>query len=66
MHNLAVLYANGSVGSPQFERASYWFKKAANLGLKDSQYNLAILYEEGLGVQKDLVEAYRWYTLPKA
>ena len=29
----------------------------------DSQFNLAILYENGLGVPKDARQAYKWYAL---
>ncbi|MEO0730047.1 MAG: SEL1-like repeat protein, partial [Pseudomonadota bacterium] len=29
----------------------------------DSQFNLAILYQNGLGVPKDEVQAYKWFAL---
>jgi len=29
----------------------------------DSQYNLAILYARGIGVEQNLTEAYRWFAL---
>ncbi len=61
MHNFAVLKA--SENSPDFEMAAHWFGKAANSGLVDSQYNLAILYEIGRGVERDLKEAYKWFAL---
>jgi len=38
-----------------------WFTTAALHGITDSQYNLAILYERGLGVKKDQAEALFWY-----
>ncbi len=64
MHNLAVLNTNAYDGSPpRLAVSAHWFAKAADLGLRDSQYNLAILYERGLGVKKDLSKAYRWYSL---
>ena len=31
--------------------------------MKDSQYNLAVLYERGLGVKQDMAEALYWYSL---
>ena len=31
--------------------------------MPDSQYNLAILYERGLGLKTDIVKAYQWYAL---
>ena len=35
---------------------------AAQRGLADSQFNLAVLHERGLGVRTSLTEAYRWYV----
>ena len=52
MHNLAVLYAEGVNGPPDYEAAAVWFRKAADHGIKDSQYNLAILYARGIGVSR--------------
>ena len=43
--------------------AARWFRQAADRGLADSQFNLAILYENGRGVPKDLQEAYKWFAL---
>ncbi|MDH5647781.1 MAG: sel1 repeat family protein, partial [Candidatus Heimdallarchaeota archaeon] len=43
------------------EKEIYWYQQAANLGLARAQFFLASAYEEGRGVKKDLVAAYRWY-----
>ena len=37
--------------------------KAADRGVKDSQYNLGVMYARGLGRQQDLPLAYRWFAL---
>jgi localization factor PodJL len=64
MHNLAVLYVSGLLdGAPDMTKAVVWFKKAANLGVKDSQVNFGILSAQGLGVTKDLSEAYKWFAI---
>jgi localization factor PodJL len=63
MHNLAVLYAEGIDGKPDYQNAAKWFRKAADYGLSDSQYNLGILYGRGIGMQPDLAEAYKWFAL---
>ena len=63
MHNLAVLYAEGIDGKPDYQTAAKWFRKAANYGVADSQYNLGILYARGIGVEQNLAEAYRWFAL---
>jgi localization factor PodJL len=62
MHNLAVINT-GAGGNADFTVAAYWFGQAASYGLKDSQFNLAILYERGMGVEQNLPQAYFWYSL---
>jgi uncharacterized protein len=43
-----------------FETALHEFTLAAEEGLDLAQYNLAILYFTGQGVERDLDEAFRW------
>ncbi|MBC7830454.1 MAG: SEL1-like repeat protein, partial [Hyphomicrobium sp.] len=62
MHNLAVLAASRSPKG-DYESAARWFIAASEHGLADSQYNLAVLYENGMGVTKDLQKAYAWLLL---
>ncbi len=40
-----------------------WFRKAADRGITDSQYNLAILYARGIGVEQNYAESYKWFAL---
>jgi localization factor PodJL len=61
MHNLAVLIA--SRGNADYKTAAGWFTTAAEHGLGDSQFNLAILFENGMGVEKNPIEAYKWLVL---
>ena len=64
MHNLAVLLATGvGTAQPDFDGAAKWFQKAAELGVRDSQFNLAILYARGNGVKQDLEESYKWFAI---
>ncbi len=46
-----------------FENAAIWYRRAAEQGWARAQTNLARLYENGLGVERDLVEAVYWYRL---
>jgi localization factor PodJL len=64
MHNLGVLAAEGS--KPNYTSAALWFGKAAEYGVRDSQYNLAVLLGRGLGVPKDLVKSYTWFAIVAA
>jgi len=65
MHNLAVLEADGG-GKPNYKAAAYWFQKAAEHGIADSQFNLGILYARGIGVEQNLAESYKWFSLAAA
>lgn len=38
------------------------FLTAANDGHADSQFNVGLMYEQGIGVSKDEMEAIEWYT----
>ncbi|MCJ8323554.1 MAG: SEL1-like repeat protein [Rhizobiales bacterium] len=48
---------------PDFKQAIKWFNLAANAGLVDAQYNLAVLYQKGHGTEIDLVETFKWYSI---
>lgn len=62
MHNLGVILA--AQGAPEdYEQAAGWFASAAMSGLTDSQFNLAVLYERGLGLQQNNQKAFFWYQV---
>jgi localization factor PodJL len=63
MHNLALFYFSGDGGQKNMTTAAQWFRRAADQGLVDSQYNLGRLYEEGFGVTTNPAEAYKWYLI---
>ena len=56
MHNLAVLYAEGIDGKPDYASAAQWFRKAAEHGVADSQYNLGVLAARGIGMDRNIAE----------
>lgn len=67
MHNLAVMLAEGGDnGKPDYGAASEWFRKAGEAGVRDSQYNLAILYARGLGLPQSLTQSYVWFAAAAA
>jgi TPR repeat protein len=45
------------------EAAAFWFHAAALSGSPVAQYNLAVMYERGMGIDKDLPLALGWYAL---
>jgi len=64
MHNLAVLDAqDGGAGKPDYAEAATWFRRAAELGIRDSQFNLGVLAGRGLGIPQDLGNSWLWFSL---
>jgi localization factor PodJL len=63
MHNLAVLFAEGVGGKPDYATAVNWFRRAAQHGIRDSQFNLAVLLARGLGTPQDLTGSYTWFSI---
>ncbi|HIE49080.1 MAG TPA: tetratricopeptide repeat protein, partial [Gammaproteobacteria bacterium] len=58
MSNLALLYkAQG-----RYEQAFKWYKLAADQGLATAQFNLAVMFEYGQGINIDYKKALEWYT----
>jgi len=43
-----------------YAQAFYWYRKAAEQGLAEGQYNLGMLYYQGHGVQKDYAQGLNW------
>lgn len=38
-----------------------WYRKAADQGDAQAQYNLGIAYDQGNGVRHDVTEAFHWF-----
>lgn len=60
---LGDMYRWGDVGSANFEKALYWYTRAAKQGNLDAMLGLAGMYGHGQGVPQDKVAAYRWLIL---
>ncbi|MDG2286187.1 MAG: tetratricopeptide repeat protein, partial [Alphaproteobacteria bacterium] len=52
-------YAADEAGD--FTEAAKWYRKAAEQGNADAQFNLGVMYYNGDGVTQDYVEAAKWY-----
>ena len=49
-------------GVPQdYAEAARWYRKAAEQGLAEAQYDLGGMYDIGAGVPHDDADAFRWY-----
>ena len=53
--------ADGVFGPKDYMAAAAYYRKAAETGFVPAQYNLACLYENGLGVKQDFAQAAVWY-----
>ena len=40
-----------------------WYRKGADQGFADAQYNLGIMYANGRGIPQDYVQAHKWLNL---
>jgi TPR repeat protein len=59
---LGYRYARGTNGVAKDNvEAVKWFRKAAEQGNSDGQYNLGVMYQNGWGVEKDYVQAVNWF-----
>ena len=60
--NIGYDYYFGKNGKQKdYSEAVKWYRKAAEQGYMDAQYNLGVCYEKGQGVPQDYFEAVKWY-----
>lgn len=59
--NLGNCYYYGYGVSKDYEKAVYWYEKAANQGYATAQNNIGYCYETGNGVIQDYEKAVYWY-----
>jgi len=58
------MYSRGYDGVPiDYVEAALWYKKAADQGVVEAQETLGDLYRLGVGIDKDVVQAYKWYQI---
>ena len=60
------MYDNGKGVPKDPVEAIKWYRKAAEQGRVDAQFNLGVSYATGNGVPKDLVQAHMWLNLSGA
>lgn len=63
---LGHLYASSSEIGIDAGEAFRWYRRAAEQGLADAQYEVGLRYEIGDGVAADYAEAEYWYGLATA
>ena len=58
---LAWMYYEGQGREPDYDKAVYWYRKAADQDNITAQINLAQMYAYGKGTAQDFTEAARWW-----
>lgn len=61
MLKIAEIYCGGINIEQDDQVCSIWMRRAAEGGHKRAQFMMGGMYEQGLGVRTDPVQAYRWY-----
>ena len=57
------MYQQGFGLKQDLHKAVELYRRAAEHGDAKAQSNLGFMYYEGLGVEKDLIAAYKWLTV---
>ena len=52
-----------SLANEDDAKAVSWYRKAAEQGLADAQYNLGWMYALGRGVPEDYAQGYAWLSI---
>jgi len=63
MVKIAEIYCGGINIEQDDQVCGIWMRRAAESGHMRAQYMLGGMYQHGLGMRTDPVQAYRWYTL---
>ncbi len=59
---VAVMLLEGTGGAPADPvSAAGWFRRGANFGNPVAQTQLGFMYLKGVGVERDVHEAFRWF-----
>jgi len=60
---MAEFFYKGTGADQDYAKSIYWAKKAAEQGSVNGYYWLGMCYENGNGIEKDLVNAYKFFYL---
>ena len=55
------MYYSGDGLEQDKQKAVYWFTKAAEQGDAEAQYNLAVMYDKGNGIEQNRSLAKKYY-----
>ena len=55
------MYYNGKGVAQNYTEAVNWYRKSAEQGFAEAQYNLGAMYANGDGVKRNFTEALKWF-----
>ena len=55
------MYENGRGGRQDYAEAFRWYRKAAEQGVAEAQYNLGAMYHNGQGVRRNFHLSKEWF-----
>jgi len=58
---LGFMYGKGLGTARDDVEAYHWYRKAAETGDPNAQYNLGLIYSKGRGIRPNIIEARKWY-----
>lgn len=58
---LADIYGQGKILPKDRALSFKWTLKAAEYGNRDFMYRVAVMYRDGIGTKKDMIECNRWF-----
>lgn len=58
----AKVICTGKGVTQDYTEAAKWYRKAADQGFAQAQFNLGLMYANGKGVTRDDTEAAMWYA----
>jgi TPR repeat protein len=61
-NNLGVMYHNGEGVERDYNKAIYWYQRAAEHGHKVAQCNLGVIYRNTPAIEKDYKKAFFWFS----
>ena len=57
------MYSDGQGVIQNYKEGLEWYRKAAEQGNADAQFNLGLKYIKGEGVPQDYIKACKWFNL---
>ena len=55
------MYSHGKGVAQDYGQAVKWYRKSAEQGFAQGEFNLGVMYGYGRGVAQDYNEAIKWY-----